>query len=193
MINIFKALWNLFTAWLSKRLTQAPIVAPVIVEEASQPVHQIEEEGTPPPPAPAPEYLFDTPQNSRHSIRVICDEEGLPLVPTFKVSERQYLLKDILCACIEQESRFYNVLPSGKPTTHPNLSKSGKLLSTDWGICQVNDYYHIGIGKSFPSVEYVMNNPDKVVRWMARLFKAGKMNLWSSFVSGAYEKYLPQN
>ncbi len=133
------------------------------------------------PPEPQ-KYLFDTPQNSRHSIRVICDEMGLSVYN-----------KNVITACIEQESGFYNY-KDGKPVHRDNYYK-GKLSSTDWGICQINDTptWHIGPGLAFPSVDYVLANPEEAVRYMVRMLKAGKIKLWVSYSSGEYEKYTPQN
>ena len=69
---------------------------------------------------------------------------------------------------------------------HPNLVK-GKVSTTDYGICQVNDYWHIGASKDFPSVDFVMNNPEACVVWMCKMCKAGKLNLWVCY-SGGYFK-----
>lgn len=133
---------------------------------------------------PTETYFWDTPANARHSVRVICDEEGLPLERNILVNGKFYLPKDIICACIQQESQFDN------NAICRNRNKAGKVVSSDWGIAQVNDYYHIGIGKEFPSVSYVVNNPDKAVRWMVEMYKAGKLGLWVSYSSGAYKKWL---
>lgn len=120
-------------------------------------------------------YSWNTPENARHSIRVICDETGLT-----------YNQKQILTACVYVESGFYNFRPDGKPTTHKNPS------STDWGIIQVNDWYHIGAGKTWPSVDYVMAHPDEMVRWMAKTMKrTNALTPWVSYTSGAYKKWLP--
>lgn len=120
----------------------------------------------------APALLWDTPKHSWHSVRVLCDEMGL----TFEE-------KNLICACVYQESRFLN-------------SAVGKNKgSTDWGIVQVNDTkgWHIGKGLQFPSVEYVIANPEACVRWMIRMFKAEKLNLWASYSSGAYQQWLVYN
>lgn len=128
-----------------------------------------------PPVAPQSPYLWDTQADARHSVRVICDEEGLSLND-----------KEIITACIMQESHFYNT------AINHNRDAQGNVLSTDWGIVQVNDHYHIGPGKDFPSVEYVLAYPDKCVRWMCTLFKQGKLGLWVSYSSGAYKQWLPK-
>lgn len=129
-----------------------------------------------PAPSTVPEsevLYFDTPQNAWHAVRVLCDRAGLT------VSE-----KNLICACIFQESEFSN------NAHHVNKAPNGKPTSTDWGIVQVNDFYHIGPGKDFPSVAYVQLNPEKMVEWMIDMYQAGKLNLWSSYSSGAYKQWL---
>lgn len=140
-----------------------------------------------PPPAPVPpvgDLLWDTHDNARHSIRVRCDVKGLNLHE-----------KDLITACIEQESGCLNYRMVNEklvPTTNKNLNKDGSLSSTDWGICQINDYFHIGDGKDFPSVEFVMANPEKAVDYMINMYKAGRLSMWVSYTSGAYLKYMPK-
>lgn len=125
------------------------------------------------PPIPK-KYLFDTQQNTRHSIRIICDEEGL------SVKE-----KNLICAVIEAESDFNN------NAKRENI-ENGKVWSTDWGICQINDYYHVKPtgGREFTSVEEILENPDEAVRFMIACYKTGNLHLWVSYSSGAYEKFL---
>lgn len=134
----------------------------------NQPIMQNTQE-----PAVKVEYLWDTAINSRHSIRVICDEEGLSVAD-----------KNIITACIQQESQFNNA------AINNNKNAAGEITSSDWGICQINDYFQMGKGKPFPSVQYVIDNPEKAVRWMVGMMKAGKLNLWSSYSTGAYKKWL---
>jgi hypothetical protein len=128
----------------------------------------------PPVPISAPTaLLWDTDKHSWHSVRVLCDNEGL------SVEE-----KNLICACIYQESRFRNT------AVGRNKDKNGNILSTDWGIVQINDYWNIGIGKPFPSVEYVVNHPEECVLWMIRCYKNKQLYLWTSYKSGAYKKWL---
>ena len=134
---------------------------------------RLKQEEQPIPLPILPIYLWDTPKNARHSVRVICDEMGLTLYE-----------KNVITACIQQESNFKN------SAVGRNI-KDGKVVSTDWGICQINDYYHVGPGKRWSSVEQIVNNPEKAVRWMITLSKQGKLKLWVSFSSGAYKKYMP--
>jgi len=93
--------------------------------------------------------------------------------------------KDLLCAVIMAESGF-------KPSAvNRNRSESGKVLSTDWGLCQINDHYHIGPGKSFETVEQVVSKPELSVRFMVKQYRAGNLNWWIAYKNGSYRKYLP--
>lgn len=126
-----------------------------------------------PPTAALSPLEFSTPKNAFHSVRVICDEQGLTLDE-----------KNLICACIYQESEFWNTAKC------KNKNKAGVVTSTDWGICQVNDYFHIGKGKDFESVQFILNNPDRVVKWMINQYKAGNLGMWVSYSSGAYKRWL---
>ncbi len=128
-----------------------------------------------PTPPLNPDVLttWDTPANCEHNVRVLCDFNFLTPQD-----------KDIIQACVHQESNFNN-----KAINH-NRNWLGKIISTDWGICQINDFYHIGPGKDFPNVQYVLDNPDKAVIYMINMFKIGHLDLWVSYSSGAYRKYL---
>lgn len=124
-----------------------------------------------------PKYLWDTQEHAIHSVRVICDEQDL-----------SWENKALICACIMQESQFYNT------AVNHNRNKLGQITSTDWGICQINDTptWHIGPKLAFSSVADVVGNPDKAVRFMISMFKTGHLNAWVSYSSSEYEKYLPQ-
>lgn len=126
-----------------------------------------------PKPTPMPEtLLWDTVANIRHSVRVICDQEGLTVKQ-----------KNELCATVQAESGF-------KLTAKLENKKNGKTWSTDWGLAQINDHYHIGPGKSFPSVDFVLNNPEAVIRWMCKMWLQGHADWWVAWKSGAFRKYL---
>jgi hypothetical protein len=113
------------------------------------------------------------PKNAYHNTRVLCDKAGLTLDE-----------KNILCACIFQESRFKNT------AKNENKDSTGKVWSTDWGLVQVNDWYHVGVHKDFPSITYIVENPDKMVQWMIAMYKAGKLGMWASYSSHAYRQWL---
>lgn len=124
-------------------------------------------------------YAWDTPAHCYHNVGVLCDKAGLALKD-----------KNTIRECIYQESEFKNYKADGSPILFQNKDpQTGAVWSTDWGICQINDHYHIGVGKDFPTVAYVLQNPDKMAEYMIEMFKAGKLSLWSSYATGAYKKW----
>ena len=181
------AFWQKIWSWIEtifirdKGMYNRPITTQPMPKTPPQPLQPIWILSTTPAPdtpvialtAPKTALLWDTPVNVRHSCRIVMDEFGL--------SKKE---KDLLCAIIEAESRFNN------KAICRNKNSIGKIVSTDWGILQINDYYHIGADKTFPSVDYVLNNPDACVRFMVKMFRAGKLKLWVAFLNGSYKKYL---
>lgn len=153
---------NILLDWLEKQLTVPPVEP---LEEPTSPVVKSN-----------PDILnpdWSTQKNAYHNVRVLCDFAGLTFAE-----------KNLICACIYQESRFkINALNNNK-------NAAGKILSTDIGICQINDFYHIGKGKDFPSVEYVLDNPRACVEYMIRCYEHGQLKMWVSFSSGAYKQWL---
>lgn len=128
-------------------------------------------------------YEWDTVEKARHSVRVICDEEGLTVKQ-----------KNELCATVGAESGWQSYYLSGPKKGQPvklENKKNGVVWSTDWGIIQLNDHYWIGTGKEFPSVQYVLDNPEACIRFMCRKWKAGQGALWVAFKqkTPAYKKY----
>lgn len=134
-----------------------------------------EPQNAPPSPVPLvpPPLQWDTPRHAFHAVRVLCDEAGLTLDE-----------KNLICAVIYQESMFNNL------AKNRNKNAKGDVLSVDYGLCQINSHYHVGPGKDFPSVEFVLNNPAEVVTWMISMYKHGKLKMWVGFSSGAYLKWL---
>lgn len=111
-----------------------------------------EEELPTPPPAP--------PEMMQQMVRRKCKEHGLNL------KQSNELYNTVKC-----ESGF-------NPKAKFENRKDGKVWSTDWGICQINDYWWIGKGKRFPSIEYVLENPGACIDWMCEQFKAGNEYYW---------------
>lgn len=114
---------------------------------------------------------WDTPANCRHNVRVIADLEGLTTQQKIDLSSTVHCESNYNPSCV-----------------HPNIV-NGAVSSTDYGICQINDYWHIGPGKDFPSSQYVLQNPEACVRWMARQFKAGNARAWVCYLKGMYLNY----
>lgn len=121
---------------------------------------------------PEPEVLlWDTPENARHSVRIICDEEGLSF------QDKEDLSRTVHC-----ESNY------NPACAHPNIV-NGKVSTTDFGIAQINDYWHIGPGKDFPSSQYVLDNPQECIKWMCKQWKAGNSKAWVCKLKGLYLHY----
>jgi len=114
-------------------------------------------------------YLWDTKENIKHSVRVICDEEGLDLEQ-----------KNTMCATIQAESGF------NLKAKNLNKNSKGVVTSTDWGLCQWNDKYH----SSEITPDESVNNPEKAVRLMCAYWKRGQRDLWIAYKNGSYKKYL---
>jgi hypothetical protein len=58
------------------------------------------------------------------------------------------------------------------------------VSSTDYGICQVNDYFHIGTNKDFSSAQYVLDNPEADIRFMCNYYQThGNLNAWCSAIT----------
>jgi hypothetical protein len=165
IIAFLKVLWDII---VQVDATRYEVVPPITPPEAPQspvePVTTIE-------PIVVPKYLWDTPANAKHSVRVICDEMGL------SVSD-----KNDLCATIGAESGWL---------THPRPNqnkdpKTGKIWSTDFGICQWNDVHH---GKEITPDE-AENDPEKAVRLMCAYWRRGQRSLWCAYSNGSYKKFL---
>lgn len=155
--KLFKTIWAFFA-------TRYEIVPSVAEEQVVVALTMAEE---------VPKYLWDTPEQARHSVRVICDEEGLSVKA-----------KNIVCAVIGAESGWKNT------AKNENKNRKGIVISTDWGICQINDHYHVGDGLAFKSVQYILDNPEMCVRWMCKMYKAGLIKLWCAYTNGSYKKFL---
>jgi hypothetical protein len=175
-------------------------IGPWLKENA--PVEPVEVETTPEPPAPPIEplkppeppetrFLWDTVANAKHSVRLICDEEGLTweekndLCATMGAESgwQSYYLKDVY------SNKGTLLHKKGDPVIRENY-KDGKVWSTDWGICQINDYFHIKAGTILSSPQQVLDNPEICIRWACKRWREGKSYWWIAYKSGAYRAYL---
>jgi len=111
-----------------------------------------------------PEPVQPKPETMQEMVIRVAQEEGL----SEEMKKRIY--KTIQC-----ESNFN---PNAK---NENKDNGGNVRSTDWGICQYNDYYYIGIGRPIPSVHFALNEPEKCVRTMCKEFKAGRASHWECY------------
>ncbi len=157
-MRIIKAIWD----FLSELIAMGLYHDPIDQKPQDLPMNQ-------PSEVQPTQYLWNTPQVARHSVRVICDEEGL-------TTEQ----KNTMCATIGGESGW---IPTA--VGPPNFDDT-----RDWGICQINSKYWIGPGKQFPSTDYVLSNPEVCVRWMCKQWKLGYRNWWVAYKNSRYLKFM---
>lgn len=150
--GLLEKIKNWLVKWLAK-LNNPSLPVPQIDFDLPAPIVT--------PEVPVSKYDWTNKQAITHSVRLICDEEGLT-----------YDMKNKLCATINCESGF------SLTAKNENKDSTGKVLSTDWGLCQFNDYWWVGAKKPFHSVSDILHNPEKCVRLMAREFKKGNAYLW---------------
>lgn len=147
--------------------------------------------------APNPDTLVPWgPQKANyHNTRVLCDLSGLSIEKTIEINGVFYAPKDIICGCVYQESNFLNYYlegpKTGQPVIHKNLNKDGSISSIDYGIVQINDWFHIAPhGTPFPSTDYVMANPQACVQFMIDMYKEGQLSQWDSYLHGGFRQWL---
>lgn len=107
--------------------------------------------------------------NNWHNVRALCDLEGL-----------SHAQKETLTACVWVESEF------NTNARLDNRDKTGRVWSTDLGICQWNTYFH---GKEITPTQSV-EDPELAVRLMCKYWKDGRQSQWVSYTSGAYRAHL---
>ncbi len=131
--------------------------------------------------------LWDTPKRAWHSSRVVMDEMGLT-GKTMAIDGVLVPLKDVLCACIYQESRFK--IGAIGPKNYDGTQ--------DYGLCQYNNGslkgipLWIGKGATFKDVDEVLTSPEKNVRVMVKTWLAGHPSWWASFKFNAFKQWLPK-
>lgn len=185
--NIIQALFNAFNAFFNKNTAEISQKDPLntVLPIPQQPTQAPTPVQQPAPVVPEPpKYDWGTVAGARHAVRVICDEMGL-------IFEQ----KDTLCATMGGESGWQTYYLSGpKKGQVVKLQnkdpKTGAVWSTDWGIAQINDHYHIGPGKDFISVEFVLANPEAVIRWVCKMWLAGRRTMWVAYTSGRYKQFM---
>lgn len=142
-----------------------------------------------PPIVPTPDLdallPWNTQENCRHNVRAIADLEGLTVAQKDDFSRTLHCESDY-----DNTVVMFNCEHGFVRSTQYNPQIHGQVLSKDIGICQINSYWHIGPGKDFPSEDYVLQNPEAVVRWSAQVFKISPQT-WVCRAKGAYIHYSP--
>lgn len=156
-----------FLQWIASVLK--PLNGPIVL--TPQPVVDV-----PPQPPETVIYLWDNPTNVRHSVRVLCDEMGMTLEQ-----------KNTMCATIGAESVGYNTQAVNRNFV-TNAQGIKVLASTDWGLCQWNDYYH----GSEIAPQVALQDPEAAVRLMGHYWKLGELyrTWWVAYKNGSYKQYL---
>lgn len=131
---------------------------------------------------PTAPYDWSTPEAARHSLRVICDEEGLTL------DQKNNMSRTIHCESgYVQHVVMYNTESGPVRREKYEPAKHGKIYSIDTGIAQWNDVYH-GNEISKHDAEY---DPEKAIRLMCKYVKSGQLKQWVCWSSGKALKFTP--
>ena len=69
---------------------------------------------------------------------------------------------------------------------NPNATNYNKDGTTDYGICQFNDYWY----KDKITPYDAINDPELALNIMAQMWEKGRQKDWIAYRSGAYKKYL---
>lgn len=171
MIKRFIEWWDLICEILfhSKKTYDDPAVPPESNGKETAPV--------PPPSAPV-ETPVAKPETVREMIFRVCGEVGLD------AGQTKDLYQTVLCESQLTDKVMNGPVSGVPPIVHPNVV-NGKTYSTDYGICQWNDYYH---GKEI-SPQEALNDPEKSVELMARYWKNGLAKSWVCYQRGLYKGY----
>ena len=92
-----------------------------------------------------------------------------------KMARKYFVDEQVLCAVIEAESSW-----------NPNAKLVNNNGTTDWGICQFNDYWY----KALITPEQALNNPEFAIELMAKQFQKGREKDWIAYKSNSYKKFL---
>jgi len=153
MLNLISKFVSLLSSWVNlvvsdkkrvENITET-ILTPTIEEKPPQP---------PEKPQEWTKYSWLTPMEARHSVRVICDEEGLNVD-----------MKNRLCETVKCESNFDPL------TVHFNVNGT-----RDCGIAQFSERYYLKYNNM--TCEDAVSNPEKCIRIMAKAFKNGRAKDW---------------
>ena len=133
------------------------IISIIMNEPKPMPTPEIKPEPIAEPvvaPVTPPKYDWSNREACRHSLRVIADEEKLPVY-----------LKNQLCETVRFESGF-----------NPKAININKDKSKDCGLCQLSEKFYLKYNNM--TCQQAIDDPERCVRIMARAFKAGRARDW---------------
>lgn len=92
-----------------------------------------------------------------------------------QMARKYFVDEKVFCAVIEAESSW-----------NQNAKLVNKNGTTDWGICQFNDYWY----KDLITPERALNDPEFAIELMAKQFQKGQENDWWAYRSGNFKRFL---
>jgi len=106
---------------------------------------------------------------------------GWALALCYHVGWRGKTLRDAVALMCAESARY-------EEAYHQNLDDEGKLLSTDWGLFQINDKWHPSF--EMPAGFNAIYNADYAhSMWRDN---GHSFNAWAAYNSGAYLQFLPE-
>jgi len=115
---------------------------------------------------PLMQDLLKRKQNEQ-MVKRVCQEEGLNVEQTMEI-----------CATVYAESGFDD------KAVNKNLNGT-----TDWGLCQFNDYWMWKKEKVI-NPQDALNNPKLAIETMISLYQKRRITNWNGYKSKAYYKYI---
>ena len=116
----------------------------------------------------------------RQVLNLTTQKEKLELEIKAREIARKYGIDEaVFIATIRCESGF-----------NPRATNKNKDGTIDYGIAQLNSYWYIGQDKEIKTPQEALNNPEKCLDLMARMFKARRATDWICYRSGKYISFL---
>lgn len=128
-------------------------------------------------------------ENNRHNVRAIADLQGLTEQQKNNMSQTIHCesgYRTDICNINLTNKTTRQCSYGNLQTTYTQIQDEGlKVSSTDYGLCQWNDYFH---GKEITPDESI-NNPQKAVELMCSYVKSGQLREWVCWSKGLAENY----
>jgi hypothetical protein len=146
-----------------------------------------------PPVVPNPDALlpWTSIENNRHNVRAIADLQGLTEQQKNNMSQTIHCesgYRTDICNINLTDKTTRQCSYSDLQATYIKIQAEGlEVSSTDFGICQWNDWFH---GKEITPDESI-NNPQMAVELMCSYVKSGQLREWVCWNKGLAERYTP--